>query len=113
MILLRVFAVGLLLLVGIQRLRYPALFTTDADFRVGARAADVAKAVGTPPGYTWSDRAEIDFWLKRGCQPEELRAISKVWIYERPPRQTVALGIDARGIVKCIDFSDTLIFLHV
>jgi|JI10StandDraft_1071094.scaffolds.fasta_scaffold642357_2 hypothetical protein len=113
MTLLRIFAAALLLLVGLKRLRYPALFTMESDFRVGARASGVAKAIGAPPEYTWSGSEEAEHWLKGACTPEVRQVVSKVWTYERPPRRTVVLGIDVRGIVRCIDYSSAIILFHV
>ena len=112
--LLRVVAILSLVLVGILRLQRPAMFVKDSVFRVGAKATEVVEAVGAQPDYKLRGPEEADFWLKnRGCAGDDLRAVSKIWIYQRHPRNTVALGVDTRGIVRCVDFSWAFITIHV
>ena len=99
--------------VGLLRLQSPAAFSSNSVFRVGAKASEIAGAIGAQPDYIRKALEEGDFWLKGGCGPDVLRAVSTVWIYQRPLRETVALGVDVRGIVRCVDFSWSFTTVHV
>jgi len=111
----RVAGIGILVLLlggcllGLVR---PALFASDATFAIGTSAVQVAAAVGAKPDYILGGPGEAEFWFKSSCTREARSAVSSVWVYQRLPRKTVALGIDAHGIVRCADFSWGLTFVH-
>jgi hypothetical protein len=91
----------------------PAIFTRDATFVVGEKASRIAEAVGARPDQILNGSEEAEFWFKDSCSIEARKTVSSVWVYARGPRTTVALGLDAGGIVRCVDFSNTIMLFHV
>jgi len=88
------------------------MFTRDATFAVGKKASQIAEAVGARPDFILKGPGEIEFWFKHSCSDKARSTVSSVWVYERGPRTTVALGVDDGGIVRCADFSTTFTIFH-